>query len=552
MCAKWASFFEKDEGEDPDPVCAGDPARPDEEPGTPLAKAETKSREGAGTEAEEGPWTVSDLLARVKRAMRAAFAGRVQVVGEISNFTLHSSGHMYFRLKDERTAIDAAMWRQRASRLKFTPTDGLEVVAEGRVDVYEARGQLQLYVERLTPKGEGALELAFRQLREKLQAEGLFDSARKKPPPRFPRAIGVITSPTGAAIRDIRRTLARRWPAARVFLVPVAVQGEGAAEEVARAIGLLDAAAAQRGVDTIIIGRGGGSLEDLWAFNEEAVARAILAAATPIISGVGHEGDVSIADLVADVRAATPTAAAELAVPDRGEVSRQMAELGGRMARAVDEYLRAGRLGLESVQRSVVFRDPLYRLRGEAQRVDELWLRLRAGLREQSRRANGRLEPLVGRLAGLHPALLHERALGRLREAMHRLAWALGRRSKRAGDRLARALAGLGAAHPGGRLRLARQQIAAAERQLEAMSYRSVLRRGYTLTRDGTGRIVRSASKPTIGDSIWTELVDGQIGSRVTETAAGQTARPAPPPPARPRRRKDRGPTLFDTTDPEP
>jgi len=526
MCAKWTSFF------DP-PDRAGAP--------------------GAGDKASQptnapAPLTVSDLLAKVKAALGDAFAGRVRVVGEISNFKRHSSGHLYFRLKDADTAIDAVMFRRAAGRVKFTPGDGLEVLAEGRIDVYEAQGRLQFYVERMTPKGQGALELAFRQLREKLQGEGLFDPARKGPLPRFPRAVGVVTSRTGAAIRDIDRTLRRRWPAADVYLVSVHVQGEGAAAEIAEAVRLLDAAAERYRIDTIIVARGGGSIEDLWPFNEEIVARAIFAAATPIISGVGHEVDVSISDMVADVRAATPTAAAELAVPDREEVSRLVTDLAGRLGRSVREDLQAAAAGLETVLRSVVFRDPTHRLRAQMQRTDEMSLRLRAALGQQLTRSAGLLRPLENRLAGLHPARLRERALARLADAVHRLAWALGKRSKMAGDRLAETVGRLRAAHPAARLRLARQRAGAAARQLEALSYRSVLGRGYSVTRAPDGAILRSVSDVAVGDKIRTELADGDLDSQVT--GAGM----APPPKAAPKTRPKRGPrddepTLFDPPD---
>ncbi|HUU58997.1 MAG TPA: exodeoxyribonuclease VII large subunit [Phycisphaerae bacterium] len=536
MGARWASFFDepKQEAEpgkqpkaarkagrrragkksDPETVGAGG----DESPGSDAAP-------GAAAVRLPEPMTVSALLARVKRALGDALPQRVQVVGEISNFKLHSSGHMYFRLKDAETAVDAVMFRTAAAGLKFTPADGLEVVAEGRVDVYEARGQLQLYVERITPKGAGALELAFRQLQEKLQREGLFDPARKKPLPRFPRAIGVVTAATGAAVRDIARTLVRRWPAAAVYLVATLVQGEGAAEQIAEAVRLLDANADRYGIDVIIVGRGGGSLEDLWAFNEEIVARAIFAAETPVISAVGHEVDVSISDLVADVRAATPTGAAELAVPDRTEVRRNVMDLAGRGRRAVEDDLQAARAALDAVRRSVVFRDPTHRSRMQMQRVDELSHRLRAGLRERLARGRGRLEPAANRLASQHPTRLHERARGRIESLVHRLAWALGGRTKRAGDRLAESRGRLWAVHPVGRVRLARQQVAAAARQLEAMSYRSVVSRGFTVTRGPEGRILRSAGEVRPGDGIETELVDGRIASRVGGTSEGGSDR---------------------------
>jgi exodeoxyribonuclease VII large subunit len=508
------------------------------------------------------PLSVSALIGRVKGALQEAFPQSVCVVGQISGMKAHSSGHLYFRLKDAASALDAVMFRGAAMRLKFDPTDGLEVVAEGRMDVYETQGRLQFYVDRMTPKGQGSLELAFRQLVEKLQKELLFDPAHKLPLPRFPRAVGVVTSPTGAAVRDIRRTLARRWPAARMLLVPVLVQGEGAAAGIAEAIRRLDASAERYGIDTIILARGGGSLEDLWAFNEEAVARAIYACRTPLVTGVGHEVDVTVADMVADVRAPTPTGAAELAVPDRADVNRQVGELQGRLARTLRERLRAARAELEAELRSSVFRDPLHRVHSSAQQLDEWQARLRSGLVHRVSGLRSRLEPAANRLAALHPARLHERACADLTDLTHRLAWALGGRSKRCGDQLAAVAGRLLAAHPGGRLKLVRQQVEAAERQLEAMSYRGVLKRGFSLTRGAEGRIVRSVLDVREGEQIHTEVRDGSIASRVgdgggadggggTASAPGggparspgpKTSRKGKPPPS--------GPSLFDAQEP--
>jgi exodeoxyribonuclease VII large subunit len=459
--------------------------------------------------------SVSALIARVRVALADAFPQRVTVVGEVSNFKLHSSGHMYFRLKDAEAAIDAAMFRQHASRLKFSPVDGLEVVVQGRVDVYDPRGQLQLYVEQMTPRGAGALELAFRQLCEKLQCEGLFDPAAKKPLPRFPRAVGIVTSPTGAAIRDICRTLRRRWPAVRAYLFPVLVQGDGAAESIAEGISLLDANAAKFGIDTVIVARGGGSLEDLWAFNEEIVARAIHAAVTPIVTGIGHEIDVTIADMVADVRAATPTAAAELAVPDAADVWRRLEAMGAGLRRWATELLAASSAALRTVLRSALFRDPTSGLRIRHQRLDELSHRLRAEANRSVSLARRRLEPMGGRLASLHPARLAEAARGRMDRLAARLAWALGGRNKRAGDLLAVWQGRLLAAHPAHHMRLAAQRLTAAQRQLEALSYRGVLRRGFSVTRGRDGTILRSTGDVTHGDWIDTELTDGRIQSRV-------------------------------------
>ncbi len=539
MCARRNPFF------DFDPSRARGPT---DSPDVGEAGAPDEPRS-----ADAGPISVSRLVSRIKLALGQAFPDRVTVVGEVSNFKRHDSGHLYFRLKDADASIDAVMFRRAAGKLRFEPADGLEVVAEGRVDVYDVRGQLQVYVERMTPKGAGALELAFRQLKEKLQGEGLFDPARKKPLPAFPRALGVITSATGAALRDIRRTLVRRWPAAEVYLLPSLVQGKAAAGQLAESVRLLDANAGRLGIDVIILGRGGGSLEDLWAFNEEAVARAVFAARTPIISGVGHEVDVTICDLAADARAATPTAAAEMAVPDRQAVADQVDTLAARLTRLIRQRLERAEADLAGICRSVVFRDPAARLRTQSQRLDELRHRLGAGERQRLSHGREALADPARRLARHNPARLHERAAATLARWTGRLAWALGARSKQAGDALVTAAGRLRSATPAHRVRLARQRVDAAARQLEAMTYRSVLNRGFSLTRSAEGAILRSTADAPPGSVVETELADGRFRSKV-EGGPAETAGTEPPKPAPRRRRRRRaqddgpldGPTLFD------
>jgi len=472
------------------------------------------------------PITVSALLGRVKGALAAQLGGRLAVVGEISNFRRHDSGHLYFSLKDPGGQIAAVMFRAAAAKCKFEPADGLEVVAEGRVDVYEVQGKLQLYVTRLSPRGEGALELAFRQLVEKLRGEGLFDPARKKPLPAYPAAIGVITSPTGAAVRDICRTIRRRWPAARIHLIGVRVQGEGAADEIARAIRLADANAEKLHLDVLIVGRGGGSLEDLWAFNTEPVARAIFDCRVPIVSGVGHETDTTVADMVADLRAATPTAAAERATPDRDQLRRLLAQLGGRLGRNVAEQFSRGRAALKLAERSEFFRNPLHRIHTLTQRVDEGASRLRGALIER-----------------------HGRAAAALHRLQTALRWSLGHLARRRAEALAETRTRLAAAHPTQRLRLGRRDVAGIQRHLatlirsrhaaetarldrleqtlEALSYRAVLGRGYSVTRDAAGKLVRSAKDVAWGDRLQTELADGRIRSLV-EGPRPRRRRPKP------------------------
>ena len=287
--------------------------------------------------------------------------------GEISNFTHHTSGHMYFTLKDEASRIKCVMFAAHNRRLPFTPRDGTKVIARGSVTVYERDGNYQFYVTQMQPDGIGSLYLAFEQLKRKLEAEGLFDPARKRPLPRFPRTIGVVTSPTGAAIRDILTTLGRRYPQAKVALVPVLVQGEGAAPSIVRAIELLNRLGE---ADVMIVGRGGGSIEELWAFNEEIVARAIAASRIPVISAVGHETDFTIADFVADLRAPTPTAAAELAVPHVLELKETLEHLKRRMRGALAAAVESRRQRLERIRRSPVLLYPRRYLLAHAERLD--------------------------------------------------------------------------------------------------------------------------------------------------------------------------------------
>ena len=277
------------------------------------------------------------------------------VRGELSNYKMYPSGHHYFTLKDGEGALRCVMFRGDAASLRFRPQNGMQVIAAGRVTVFPRDGQYQLYCVRLTPEGAGDLYLAFEQLKQRLLREGLFDQSRKKPLPRFPDAIALVTSPAGAAVRDMLRILLARWPAARVRVLPVRVQGEGAAEEIAAAIRWANL---HHVADLIITGRGGGSMEDLWAFNEEAVARAICNSEIPVISAVGHEPDVTIADFAADLRAATPSNAAELAVPDQAEVSAALSGLGGRLEQAMRQRLFRSRQTLDRLGGSRMMTDP--------------------------------------------------------------------------------------------------------------------------------------------------------------------------------------------------
>jgi exodeoxyribonuclease VII large subunit len=325
----------------------------------------------------------------------------VWVAGEVSNLSLPRSGHCYLTLKDPQAQLPAVIWRSTLARVRFEPADGLEVICRGRIDVYPPHGKYQLIVEQIQPKGMGALELALRQLREKLAREGLFDPARKRRLPAFPRRIAVVTSPTGAAIRDFLEVLRRRWRGADVLVAPVRVQGEGAGREIAEAIATINRLAVP--IDCLVVTRGGGSLEDLWAFNEEVVCRAIHASRIPVVSAVGHEIDVTLADLVADVRAATPSEAAERIVPASEEIALRLRDTQRRMAAALGGRLRAAGTRLEAVASRPVLRRPFDRVHDLGRRLDELAARGDRAIGRLLDTARRRLEATAGRLESLSP-----------------------------------------------------------------------------------------------------------------------------------------------------
>jgi exodeoxyribonuclease VII large subunit len=330
--------------------------------------------------AERRLLSVSEITALIKEQLEGAFPD-VYVVGEISRCTRAASGHMYLTLKDENAVLNAVMWRGPASALRFRPEEGLEVVVHGHIDVYAPRGSYQLIASWMEPRGVGALELAFRQLKERLEKQGLFAPERKKPLPPFPRRIGVVTSPTGAAVRDIINVIGRRFPPAELYLLPSRVQGDQAAAEIAAAIALLNAR--RPDLDVLIVGRGGGSLEDLWPFNEEVLARAIFESRIPVVSAVGHEIDFSISDFVADVRAATPTEAAEIVVPDRAELLERLRQRRRRLALALEGSIQAAGRRLEALGARYAFRRPEALLQTRAQKLDDLLEKLRTAARHR-------------------------------------------------------------------------------------------------------------------------------------------------------------------------
>ncbi|HUU82499.1 MAG TPA: exodeoxyribonuclease VII large subunit [Phycisphaerae bacterium] len=483
--------------------------------------------------------SVSAVTAMVKSALAEHLPGTLHVVGQISNFKRHSSGHLYLTLKDDASELACVMWRSAAAKLAFSPTDGLEVIATGYVDVFDRAGRYQLYVRKLEPRGVGALELAFRQLRDKLSSEGLFDTQHKKPLPPHPERIAVVTSPTGAAVRDILQTLERRYACAAVLLYPVAVQGPTAAEQIAAAIASLNRRReALGGIDVMIVGRGGGSLEDLWAFNEEAVARAIFASRIPVISAVGHEVDVTIADLVADVRAATPTAAAELAVPDAEELLLTIDRHGALLGRVMRHRFELGRADLAGLLRRKTFADPLAPVHQRELVIDELCSRMPRALLHRIHRSHRRIRHCDGMLQRIQPQTYLLRLERELARRQQRLSQAMSQRLTSGERRLAGAVAALSSVRPAPRLERSRDRLAHVQRRLaegirhrfstlrvrlagetarlSALSYRSTLNRGFTITRTKRGRrVVRSVKEVADGTRLLTETTDGEFESEV-------------------------------------
>jgi exodeoxyribonuclease VII large subunit len=357
--------------------------------------------------------TVSDITRQIKLSLETKFP-RVWIQGEISNFKQHTSGHLYFTLKDEGAQISAVMWRSRVASLPLLPEDGMKVIVRGSITVYPPRGNYQIDCDQIQPVGVGELQLAFERLKKKLADEGLFDPAHKKPIPEYPERIGIITSITGAALQDFRSVLARRFPTVEVVLSPVRVQGTGAAEEIASAIVDMNE---YGNIDVLIVGRGGGSLEDLWPFNEEVVARAIYNSRIPVISAVGHEIDFTIADFVADLRAPTPSAAAELAVKDRSELIEVLRNIWYTIAGAVEDKVELLRDSIKSLTSSHALNRPKDLLREASQRTDELERRLATSFSHSLTMARERHRSLNQRLEALSPPAVLARGYAIVRKA---------------------------------------------------------------------------------------------------------------------------------------
>ncbi len=434
-------------------------------------------------------WTVSQLTRRVKGLLETGI-GSVWVAGEISNWRPAASGHAYFTLKDKDSQIDAVMFRGALGKLKFVPESGLEVIAHGLVTVYEKRGNYQIVLDDMQPRGLGALQLAFERLKRKLEAEGLFDARHKKPLPLLPRTVGVVTSPTGAAIRDILNVLHRRFAGVRVVLYPARVQGDEAAPEIAEGIRALD----RHGVDVMIVGRGGGSLEDLWPFNEEAVVRAVFEARTPVISAVGHEIDFTLTDFVADLRAPTPSAAAELVVRERESLLEKVGLMRQRLASALAQRLTQARHRVNVASASFVFKRPEELIRQRRQRCDELRMQLESALGEQARSRRTRLERASHALALLSP----ENRVRQAKERRSMLQWRL--------------LQGMHAL-----LDRRRAALLPAMARLDALSPLAILGRGYALAWKLPERtLVRSGAGLAVNDALYLRFGEGGATATVT------------------------------------
>lgn len=437
--------------------------------------------------------SVSELNHQARHLLESSFM-QVWVEGELSSFSRPSSGHWYFSLKDRKCQVRCAMFRGFNQRIRSIPKEGDQVRIRGKVTLYESRGDFQIIVEHIEPAGLGALQQAFEELKRKLQAEGLFEAARKKPIPTLPRHIGVVTSPTGAAIHDILTVLSRRCPAIPVTLYPTAVQGKAATSDIVRAI---EQAQSHGVADVLIIGRGGGSLEDLWCFNEEAVARAIASCRIPTVSAVGHEVDVTIADFVADLRAPTPSAAAEKISPDQTQWLRQLSEQELRITNAARRALR--RLTVQLEHLSARLRDPRRQLQEKAQRMDELELRLGKAIRQKLERHEVRAENLSQRLAMQSPGkqlATSRETLGRIEERLF------------AATRLT--------------IREKAKHMEHLAQTLNVVSPLATLGRGYAIVRGPSGDIIRKADNLSPGDRVSARVASGEIEASVISVKSGQ------------------------------
>lgn len=482
--------------------------------------------------------TVSQLTAQIDRAIRAGFPAPVLVRGEVSNYRLHAaSGHLYFSLKDAGACVDCVMWKSDAARLKFAPGNGMELLARGNVQVYPQQGRYQLYVNSLQPLGQGALELAFQQMRAKLEAEGLFAADRKRELPMYPSRIVLVTSSQTAALQDMLKVL-RRYPCVRLSIYHVPVQGDGCGRRIAEG---LDQVSRCCSADVVLLARGGGSLEDLWGFNEEAVARAVANCAIPVVTGIGHEIDTSIADLVADYHAHTPTEAAQVVMTHWRGAGETIDSTRVRLGRAVRVTVQHVRQRLIGCERHEVFRRPLSRVLALQQLVDDRQRAITSATNDHIAQLHRRVEALAAALQRTPPQVILARKREWLLVLEQAVANFMSSRVRRSREHVADLSARLGARHPrgavilaaqrlnsiearlrrgmSGMLRRQTQQVDAFARHLSAIGPEQVLKRGYSITMlKRNGKVVRSASEVRAGDRIVTRLADGQTESVVDDS----------------------------------
>ena len=435
-------------------------------------------------------FTVTRLNSAVRMILEQDL-GLVWLTGELSNLAMPSSGHWYFSLKDISAQVRCAMFKGNNRRVPFRPQDGMQVLVQARVSLYEPRGDYQLIIESMQPAGDGMLALRFEELKRRLGAEGLFDEGRKRPLPREPRAVGLITSATGAALHDMLTVLGRRAPDLPVFIYPTQVQGSAAIGQIVAAIALANRRAE---VDVLIVGRGGGSLEDLWCFNEEAVARAIAGSTIPVISAVGHEVDVTISDFAADLRAPTPSAAAELVAPDRSARAQRLVHLKQRLVQAISRRQTAARHGFALLQKRLDHQDPKRRLEQQSQRLDELSGRLQQLLNLRLHQGERRLANLELRLQARSPEKLLAAGKRRHQLAQERLHTLMNKRQDLAAHRLAMLSA-----------------------RLDGISPLATLGRGYSITRTPNGKVISRAAQVSPGQQLVTTLAEGSLRVRVEE-----------------------------------
>ena len=463
-------------------------------------------------------YTVSQINSLIKAALEETLPSQLVIKGEITNFKHHPSGHCYFSLKDEKSNLPCAMWKLNVRRIRFRPENGQAVLATGFIDVYVPHGKYQLIVEELVPAGVGALQLAFEQMVKKLRDEGLFDDEHKKPLPAYPQRIGILTSGSGAAVHDIIDSIHNRWPCVELLFYPVPVQGEGAAKKIAAALREINRRNKKLKLDVLIVGRGGGSMEDLWAFNEEILARAIFDSNIPVISAVGHEVDVTVADFVADARASTPTKAGVAAVPDMEEFLGRLINIERRLTGQTKAKLKLAQQNLEIILANSVFRNPLLLVQNAQQQLDELSAELAETIKEMLAGIRQKLSAAYEQIVRIEPHRLLKNKAVELNNSRHRIN------------------AGIRAIINNRQVELNNYQhrvdkriyaiinncqmlLIAQENRLEGLNPKSVLKRGYSITTNKkTGLLVKTVDDVRLGEDLITELADENlVESKVTK-----------------------------------